>query len=185
MTAPAQSLRPEWYRKSGIVECDVCEGNGSYWNGRGLGGNDPDSWDIECQGCDGVGHFPCATCGNEVRSSGYDCIVCDTVWSLSPKECDEIEPDKLAAAFAKCLAAVKAGGARSMTVDTHRRWRLYYEPTPIPVRDFDWTATHPDYDAWTDDGVWTDNGLKAFAATREELCAEIDAIEDERAEERR
>jgi hypothetical protein len=66
-----------------------------------------------------------------------------------------------------------------MTPDTHRSWRLYYEPTPIPVRDFDWTALHPDYDAWTDDGVWTDNGLKAFAATRGELCAEIDAIEDD------
>jgi hypothetical protein len=115
MNAPLTlSPRPEWYRKSGIIECDTCEGNGSYWNGRGLGGNDPDSWDIECQGCDGAGHFPCATCGNEVRSSGYDCIVCDTIWSLSPKECDAIEPDKLAAAFAKCLAAVKAESAAAL-----------------------------------------------------------------------
>ena len=37
-----------WNYASGVIECGTCEGKGSYWNGRGLGGNDPDSWDIEC-----------------------------------------------------------------------------------------------------------------------------------------
>lgn len=65
----------------------------------------------------------------------------------------------------------------------YRGWSVNYDPPPIPVRDFDWSATHPDYDAdWRgeEDG-WCDNGLKANAATYEELCAEIDAIEDEMA----
>lgn len=29
---------------------------------------------------------------------------------------------------------------------TYRGWLVRYDPPPIPVRDFDWTATHPDYD---------------------------------------
>ena len=66
---------------------------------------------------------------------------------------------------------------------TYRGWTIHYDPPPIPVRSFDWSATHPDYDAeylGEEDG-WQDNGLKASAGTFEELCAEIDAIEAERA----
>lgn len=112
MSAPALKptpTRPEWYRNSGVIECDWCDGKGSYWNGRGHGGNDPDSCDIECAACDGVGHFPCATCGFDVPTGGYDCLVCDTIWSLSPDEAARINPDELAAAFAKCIAAMKKG----------------------------------------------------------------------------
>jgi hypothetical protein len=64
---------------------------------------------------------------------------------------------------------------------THRGWSISYDPKPIPIRAFDWTATHPDYDAsWEgeEDG-WVDNGLKVSAATREALCEEIDAAQDE------
>jgi hypothetical protein len=105
MTTPMATLaksptRPEWYRKSGIVECDTCEGNGSYWNGRGLGGNDPDSWDIECEGCDGAGHFACATCGNDVQVSGYDCAVCDLLY-----ECPDLDVAVFAAALKRAKEA--------------------------------------------------------------------------------
>jgi hypothetical protein len=65
--------------------------------------------------------------------------------------------------------------------DTYRGWSIDYDPKPIPIRDFDWMATHPDYDAsWEgeEDG-WVDNGLKVSAATREALCEEIDAAQDE------
>ena len=63
----------------------------------------------------------------------------------------------------------------------YRGWRIDVDPKPIPIRDFDWTATHPDYDAsWEgeEDG-WVDNGLKVHAATYEELLAEIDAAQDD------
>lgn len=77
-------------------------------------------------------------------------------------------------AFAAKLAAVNAE-------QTYRGWSISYDPKPIPVRDFDWTATHPDYDAsWegAEDG-YVDNGLKASAATYGALCAEIDRIIEE------
>jgi hypothetical protein len=65
--------------------------------------------------------------------------------------------------------------------ETHRGWRITCDPPPIPVRDYDWRAHHPDYDAsWEgeEDG-WVDNGLKVNAATRDALIAEIDAAQDE------
>ena len=65
--------------------------------------------------------------------------------------------------------------------DTYRGWTISYDPPPIPIRDFDWTATHPDYDAsyeGPEDG-WVDNGLKASARTRDALLEEIDALQDE------
>ncbi len=65
--------------------------------------------------------------------------------------------------------------------DKYRGWSIHYDPPPIPIRLFDWQATHPDYDAsyeGEEDG-WVDNGLKAAAATREELIEEIDRLQDE------
>ena len=68
-----------------------------------------------------------------------------------------------------------------VTPDKHRGWTIHYDPPPIPVRSFDWTATHPDFDAsWEgDEDGWVSNGLQVQAATREELIAEIDAMQDE------
>ena len=31
---------------------------------------------------------------------------------------------------------------------TYRGWSVDYDPKPIPIRDFDWTASHPDCDAY-------------------------------------
>lgn len=61
-----------------------------------------------------------------------------------------------------------------MTADTYRGWTIHYDPPPIPIRDCDWQATGPNYDASYEDGCWIDNGEKASAATRELLIVEID-----------
>ena len=75
-----------------------------------------------------------------------------------------------------------------MTEDmwTHRGWSISYDPKPIPTRDFDWEAVHPDYDAsWEgeEDG-YVSNGLAVNAATYKDLLLEIDVAEDERLAER-
>jgi hypothetical protein len=62
------------------------------------------------------------------------------------------------------------------TPDTYKGWTISYDPPPIPIRDFDWRASGPNYDAsyeGEEDG-WVDNGEKVNAATREKLIAEID-----------
>ena len=66
-------------------------------------------------------------------------------------------------------------------MDTYRGWSISYDPPPIPARNCDWQAVHPDYDAsWEGEETgWTDNGLKAAAASREDLIAEIDELQDE------
>ena len=64
----------------------------------------------------------------------------------------------------------------------YRGWSLDCDPKPIPNRSFDWTATHPNYDAWTDEGEWRDNGMVVHAATYEELLFEIDKWEAAEAE---
>lgn len=112
MTAPLPvPPRPKWYRESGVIKCDTCDGRGSIWNGRGLGGNDPDSWDIACEDCDGAGHFACQTCGFATPVAGYDCLVCDTVYSLGQEDRASVTPEQLAAAFSACLGAAQVEDA--------------------------------------------------------------------------
>ena len=68
--------------------------------------------------------------------------------------------------------------------DTYRGWRISYDPPPIPVRCFDWRASHPDFDAsWEgeEDG-WVSNGKSVSAPTRERLIVEIDAYIEENPE---
>jgi len=98
---------PNWYAKSGIIECATCDGIGHYWNGRGLGGNDPDSWDIECADCCAQGHFACAVCGFSTPVNGYDCLVCTMNYELTPEQRGEINPASLAEAFTRSIAAAK------------------------------------------------------------------------------
>ena len=65
--------------------------------------------------------------------------------------------------------------------DTYKRWEISYAPPPIPIRSFDWTAIHPDYEAWTDEGEWTSNDLCVHAPNRQELLQAIDGWEADNA----
>lgn len=61
----------------------------------------------------------------------------------------------------------------------YRGWKIGFDMPPIPCRDFDWSATHPNYDAsyeGEEDG-WVGTGGQVFAGTYEDLLAEIDAWE--------
>ena len=60
--------------------------------------------------------------------------------------------------------------------DTYRGWEISFDYPPIPVRNFDWSATHPNYDPtpfYADDGP--SDCRVVHAATRECVIAEIDA----------
>jgi hypothetical protein len=64
----------------------------------------------------------------------------------------------------------------------HRGWQISYDRPPIPIRDFDWTAVHPDFDAsWEgeEDGWVGTSELQVHAATYEELLVQIDSAQDE------
>lgn len=99
----------EWNWRSGVLECRECEGAGAMWNGHGTGhGNDPDSWDVECRDCEGHGHYPCEVCGFDVRTKGYDCLVCDTVDELTADEVAAVDAAALADAMAKAVDARQA-----------------------------------------------------------------------------
>lgn len=67
-----------------------------------------------------------------------------------------------------------------MTARTYRGWAVSYDLTPIPFREFDWSATSPDYDVDCDDsGFFRCAGQQVHAATYEQLTAEIDAAIEE------
>lgn len=69
--------------------------------------------------------------------------------------------------------------ARISAVRTYRGWTISQGTWPEPA----WSATGPNYDAWTEgEGEWSDNGEKADALTREALIAEIDAWFEGRAD---
>lgn len=58
---------------------------------------------------------------------------------------------------------------------THEGWQISYDMKPIPCRDFDWSATSPDYDCDCDqDGFFRCSGQQVHAATYEELLLEIE-----------
>ena len=59
----------------------------------------------------------------------------------------------------------------------YKGWEISVDMPPIPIRDYDWTATHPQYDVDCDQDGFHDNGMKVHAATYKELLAEIDAFE--------
>lgn len=60
--------------------------------------------------------------------------------------------------------------------DKHRGWSLSFDFPPIPVRDFDWSATSPDYDCDCDDeGFHATSGAVVHGPTRAAVIAEIDA----------
>jgi len=66
-----------------------------------------------------------------------------------------------------------------MADETYKEWIVRYDPPPIPTRDLDWIAVHPNYDGWTQDGEWVSNGMCIHAPSREALIEEIDNWEDD------
>lgn len=60
----------------------------------------------------------------------------------------------------------------SMPADTHRGWTISFDYPPIPCRDFDWSATHPDYDGAED----ASDDRVVHGRTRDDVIAAIDAF---------
>jgi hypothetical protein len=58
--------------------------------------------------------------------------------------------------------------------EVYRGYQISYCPPPIPDRRFDWSWCSENYDAWTDDGDWRDNGLAGHSASLEEAKRDID-----------
>jgi hypothetical protein len=68
--------------------------------------------------------------------------------------------------------------------DKYRGWTIHYDPPPIPIRNFDWQAYGPNYDAsyeGEEDG-YVSNGEDACAPSRDKLIEEIDAWFEENEE---
>jgi hypothetical protein len=60
--------------------------------------------------------------------------------------------------------------------NVHCGWTISHDNPPIPCRDFDWSASSPDYDCDCDeDGFFVVSGQVVHARTRDALIAEIDA----------
>lgn len=70
-----------------------------------------------------------------------------------------------------------------MTDWNYKGWSISFDAKPIPARQFDWSATSPDYDVDCDeDGFFTCSGEQLYAASYEELLQEIEdylACDDE------
>ncbi|MGN7160853.1 hypothetical protein [Sphingomonas sp. SAFR-052] len=70
------------------------------------------------------------------------------------------------------FAGILSAHIHSATVaDRYRDWAISFDYPPIPCRDFDWSATHPDYDG-ADDA--NDNRI-VHGRTRDDVIAAIDA----------
>ena len=78
------------------------------------------------------------------------------------------------------LAPFAPIGSSLHRADTHRGWTISFDYPPIPCRDFDWSATHPDYDCDCDEGgFFATSGAIVHGATREAVIAEIDLWHEE------
>lgn len=55
------------------------------------------------------------------------------------------------------------------------KWRIYHDPTPLPVRQFDWAFVHDDFDGAPD----ANDNRCGRAASPDECFAAIREIEDE------
>lgn len=68
-------------------------------------------------------------------------------------------------------------GASRVDPSRYRGWLISFDYPPIPCRDFDWSATHPDYDG-ADDA--NDNRV-VHGRTRDAVIAEINLWHEENA----
>lgn len=55
--------------------------------------------------------------------------------------------------------------------DVYRGWTISFDYPPIPCREFDWSATHPDYDGAED----ANDNRVVHGRTRDDVIAAIDA----------
>lgn len=63
---------------------------------------------------------------------------------------------------------------------TYKGWEISFDMPPIPNRNFDWTATSPDFDCDGDsEGFHICSGQQVHAATYKELLVEIECAIDE------
>ena len=103
-------IAPDYIQGWAARPCNECDGHGRVWDGKGKGGNDPDSGDVECPDCEGEGTWPCDICGCEVAVAGYDCVVCDTLYNLTDldaKQLTKLRPifDEALSTLAVCKTA--------------------------------------------------------------------------------
>lgn len=78
-------------------------------------------------------------------------------------------------AIVSAHAAAQQRVSIPVTPKTYKGWEISFDPPPIPVRNFDWVATSPDFDADCDqDGFFVCSGGQVHAATHEDLLREID-----------
>lgn len=104
---------PAFPKDSGVTDCQTCDGTGSVSNGRGLGGNDPDSWSVECEDCEGVGHFACEVCGFNQRVTGFDCLACDALVGVLVADLQKIDKSALCTAMGHAFDAALAAIAKA------------------------------------------------------------------------
>lgn len=61
--------------------------------------------------------------------------------------------------------------------ERYGKWRIYFDPPPIPIRTLDWTYVHDDYDGAEDSG----DRRCGYAGSIEECKADIDEWEADNA----
>jgi len=69
------------------------------------------------------------------------------------------------------FAEIFERASKPVPSNTYRGWLISFDFPPIPCRQFDWSATHPDYDGAED----ANDDRVVHGATRDAVIAEIDA----------
>lgn len=77
-----------------------------------MGGNDPDSWDIDCPECHGAGMHTCKVCGFDHVVTGYDCAACALVLELDDRQLTIEVANSLYESIIAAMAARKAAQVR-------------------------------------------------------------------------
>ena len=99
----------KWNYHSAVTPCATCEGTGEVWNGKGNGGNDPDSFNVDCPNCGDPtpGVFACKVCGFQHVVPGYDCLACETVAAIPVADLHNLPTHHLTRAIEEALGAAR------------------------------------------------------------------------------
>lgn len=92
-----------WNWSSVVTACPECEGAGVVASHRQPTVNDPYP-EKPCDNCDGEHAPECEVCGYGLEVSGYDCLACDTIASLTDKDFAKLDDSELAAAIMRAAA---------------------------------------------------------------------------------